>query len=110
MIEAPPRAKADSPCSKVFGPVAICVLGDFNFETDKLEWAARERWSISGSAIRGSRFSGVGMPGSQSTVFAARNATVVGNRITGNASGIVFVKSVNTTIAKNHEIGNPSNT
>jgi len=41
-------------------------------------------------------------------VFGARNATVVGNRITGNvASGIAFGKSVNTTIAKNHVIGSP---
>ena len=41
-------------------------------------------------------------------VFAARNATVVGNRITGNvASGIAFGGSVNTTIANNHVIGSP---
>jgi parallel beta-helix repeat protein len=41
-------------------------------------------------------------------VSGARNATVVGNRITGNvASGIVFGKSVNTTIANNHVIGSP---
>jgi parallel beta-helix repeat protein len=41
-------------------------------------------------------------------VYAARNATVVGNRITGNvASGIGFGKSINTTIAKNHVIGRP---
>jgi parallel beta-helix repeat protein len=41
-------------------------------------------------------------------VYAARNATIVGNRITGNvANGIVFGRSVNTTIAKNHLIGSP---
>ena len=41
-------------------------------------------------------------------VFGARNATVVGNRIIGNvAGGIVFGRSVNTTIAKNHVIGSP---
>jgi parallel beta-helix repeat protein len=41
-------------------------------------------------------------------VAAARNATVVGNRIKGNvAGGIAFGLSVNTTIAKNHVIGNP---
>ena len=28
VIEAPPRAKADSPCSKAFGTEAICVFGD----------------------------------------------------------------------------------
>src|SRR5919107_2768417 len=26
VIEAPPRAKADSPCSRTFGPEGICVL------------------------------------------------------------------------------------
>src|ERR671912_2379306 len=36
VIEAPPRAKADSPCSKAVGPVAICVLGDFNLETGQV--------------------------------------------------------------------------
>ena len=41
-------------------------------------------------------------------VYAARNATFVGNRIKGNvAKGIAFGKSVNTTIAKNHVIGGP---
>src|ERR671912_1662779 len=28
-----PPAKADSPCSKAFGPEAICVLGNVNLET-----------------------------------------------------------------------------
>src|SRR5215212_10193174 len=36
VIEAPPRAKADTPCSKTFGPEAICVLGDVNIETGEL--------------------------------------------------------------------------
>ena len=36
VIEAPPKSKADSPCSNGGGPVAICVLGDFNFETEKV--------------------------------------------------------------------------
>ena len=41
-------------------------------------------------------------------VIGARNATVVGNRATGNvASGIVAGRSVNTTIANNHVIGSP---
>src|SRR5215213_2877456 len=31
-----PPAKADSPCSKTFGPEAICVLGDVNIKTGKL--------------------------------------------------------------------------
>jgi hypothetical protein len=37
VIEAPARARADSPCSKTFGPEAICVLGDVNIKTGKLE-------------------------------------------------------------------------
>src|SRR3712207_8016963 len=36
VIEVPARAKADAPCSKAFGPVAICVLGDVNIKTGKL--------------------------------------------------------------------------
>jgi parallel beta-helix repeat protein len=41
-------------------------------------------------------------------VYLARNASVVGNRITGNvASGIAFGNCVNTTIAKNHIVGSP---
>src|SRR5215204_2767629 len=37
VIEAPPRSKADSPCSRaVGGPEAICVLGDVNIKTGKL--------------------------------------------------------------------------
>src|ERR687889_133769 len=36
VIEVPARAKADSPCSKAFGPGAICLLGDVNVKTGKL--------------------------------------------------------------------------
>ena len=41
-------------------------------------------------------------------VFAARNATVVGNRIKGNvANGIALGGSVDSTIANNHVISSP---
>jgi parallel beta-helix repeat protein len=109
VIEAPPRAKADSPCSKTFGPEAICVLGDVNIKTGKLTGQRVSDVSVSGFTIRGFKIAGKG----DSTTFvidviAARNATVERNRITGNvASGIVDGKSVNTTIAKNHVIGSP---
>src|SRR5215204_5620414 len=53
VIEAPPRAKADSPCSKTFGPEAICVLGDVNLKTGKLEGQRVRDVSISGFTIRG---------------------------------------------------------
>ena len=104
VIEAPPRAKADSPCSKfVGGPEAICVLGDFNPETGEVHERVRDV-SVSGFTFRGFKDKDAFVI----DVFAARNATVVGNRITGNvAEGIAFGKSVNTTIAKNHVIGSP---
>jgi parallel beta-helix repeat protein len=104
VIEAPTTAKADSPCSKfVGGPEAICVLGDFNPETDEINKRVSDV-SVSGFTFRGFKDKDAFVI----DVFAARNATVVGNRITGNvAKGIAFGKSVNTTIAKNHVIGGP---
>jgi parallel beta-helix repeat protein len=99
VIEVPPRAKADSPCSKAFGPGAICLLGDVNVKTGKLT-GQRQRVSdvsISGFTIRSFKATFI-LEGK-----FARNATFVGNRITGNpAGGIAFGESVNTTIAKNH--------
>src|ERR687890_713054 len=104
VIEAPPKAKADSPCSKfVGGPEAICVLGDFNPETDEINKRVRDV-SVSGFTFRGFKDKDAFVI----DVFAARNTTVVGNRITGNvAKGIAFGRSVNTTIANNHVIGSP---
>src|SRR5215211_3290734 len=101
VIEAPPRAKADSPCSKANGPTAICVLGDFNPETGEVNKRVRDV-SVSGFTFRDFKDKDAFMI----DVYAARNATIVGNRIKGNvANGIVFGRSVNTTIAKNHLIG-----
>src|ERR671913_770618 len=109
VIEAPPKAKADSPCSRRLGPEAICVWGDFNFKTGKLTGPRVSDVSVSGFTIRGFKIKGKGdYTAFVFDVYAARNATFVGNRITGNvASGIAFAKSVNTTIAKNHVIGSP---
>src|SRR5215204_5237460 len=109
VIEAPPRAKADSPCSKAFGPEAICVLGDANLKTDKLEGQRVSDVSVSGFTIRGFKVAGKGDdPAFVIDVTGARNATVVGNRTIGNvAGGIVAFRSVNTTVAKNHVIGSP---
>jgi len=109
VIEAPPRAKADSPCSKAFGPEAICVLGDANLKTDKLEGQRVSDVSVSGFTIRGFKVAGKGDdPAFVIDVTGARNATVVGNRTIGNvAGGIVAGRSVNTTVAKNHVIGSP---
>ena len=99
VIEVPAEAQANSPCSKAFGPGAIFVLGDVNVKTGKLT-GQRQRVSdvsISGFTIRGFKATFI-LEGK-----FARNATFVGNRITGNfANGIAFGKSVNTAIAKNH--------
>jgi parallel beta-helix repeat protein len=106
VIEAPPKAKADSPCSRTFGPEAICVLGDVNIKTGELTGPRVSDVSVSGFTIRG--FKIAGNEAFVIDVTGARNATVVGNRATGNvASGIVTAGSVNTTVANNHEIGSP---
>jgi nitrous oxidase accessory protein NosD len=107
VIEAPTRAKADSPCSKAAGrPEAICVWGDFNINTGKLTRPRVSDVSVSGFTIRGFKIKGKG--GNEAfviDVYAARNATVVGNRVIGNVpGGMAFGKSVNTTVAKNHVI------
>ena len=107
VIEAPARAKADSPCSKAFGPEAICVLGDVNLKTGKLTGPRVRDVSVSGFTIRGFKID-KGNGAFVIDVFGARNATVVGNRVMGNvAGGIVVFGSVNTTVAKNHVIGSP---
>jgi nitrous oxidase accessory protein NosD len=104
VIEAPARAKADSPCSKTFGPEAICVLGDVNIKNGQLEGQRVSDVSVSGFTIRGFKIEGDGAR--VIDVIAARNASVVGNRVIGNVpGGIVVFRNVNTTIAKNHFIG-----
>src|SRR5215211_1351732 len=98
VIEAPTRAKADSPC------LAICVVGDVNFETGELTGPRVRDVSVSGFTFRGFKHKEAGVI----DALGARNTTVVGNRIKGNvAIGIVFGRSVNTTIANNHLIGSP---
>jgi nitrous oxidase accessory protein NosD len=109
VIEAPTRAKADSPCSRAFGPEAICVLGDENIETGKLEGQRVSDVSVSGFTIRGFEIAGkVGESAYVIDVIGARNATVVGNRAIGNvASGINDFASINTTVARNDVTGDP---
>jgi parallel beta-helix repeat protein len=95
-----PPARADSPCA----PTGICVLGDFNPETGELTGPRVRDVSVSGFTFRGFNDKGAWVI----DVVAARNATVVGNRLTGNgANGISFALSVNSTIANNHVIGSP---
>ena len=109
VIEAPTRAKADSPCSRAFGPEAICVLGDENIKTGKLEGQRVSDVSVSGFTIRGFKIAGkVGESAYVIDVIGARNATVVENRAIGNvASGINAFSSNNTTVARNDVTGDP---
>src|SRR5215217_2109084 len=61
--------------------------------------------SVSGFTIRGLK----DKDGLRIDVTYARNTTVVGNRVIGNAAQAIGVAgSVNTTVAKNHVIGGPS--
>jgi parallel beta-helix repeat protein len=110
VIEAPARAKADSPCSRAVGrPEAICVLGDVSLKTGKLTGQRVSDVSVSGFTIRGFKIKGTGdTVAFMIDVIGARNATVVGNRAIGNVDGgIIAFRSVNTTVAKNHVIGSP---
>src|SRR5215203_6996154 len=105
VIEAPPRAKADSPCSKVFGPEAICLLGDVNLKTGKLTGSRVRDVSISGFTIRG--FNQKPNKGIASTividVWGARNATVEGNHVVGNLGAGIGIdgEGLNNTIRNN---------
>src|ERR671921_482199 len=102
VIEAP--ARAGSPCSKFSGLEAICVLGDFNPENGELTGPRVSDVSISGFTFRGFEDENAFVI----DFYAARNATVVGNRLTGNfAIGIGLGGSVNSTIANNHVISSP---
>ena len=107
VIEAPPRAKADSPCSKAFGPEAICVLGDVNLENGNLTGPRVSDVSVSGFTFRDFNKE-KGDDNFAIEASGARNATITGNRLTGNgANGIIAGGSVNTTIANNHVFGGP---
>src|SRR5829696_8892450 len=76
VIEAPARARADSPCSKTFGPEAICVFGDANLTTGKVNRSINDV-SISGFTIRGFKQKpNKGFGTIMIDVLGARNATV----------------------------------
>lgn len=110
VIEAPARANADSPCSKVFGPEAICVLGDVDLGASKLTGPRVEDVSVSGFAIRG--FETAGPDGNAFVIdfYGTRNATITGNRVTGNVAGAVAIgRSIDATYADNDVISDPRN-
>src|ERR671921_2665660 len=106
VIEAPPKSKADSPCSKVFGAEGICVLGGVNLQNGELTGSRVKDVGVSGFTFRGFEQTedgtfAIDVPG-------ARDAAIVGNRFVGNGSGaIVLGRNIDTTIAKNHIVANP---
>jgi parallel beta-helix repeat protein len=93
VIEAPPKAKADSPCSKAFGSTGFCVLGDIDFQTGKVRRYV-EDVSISGFTVRGFKGTGIDVGG-------AREATVTKVRAINNGNGIGTSLSVGTRILSN---------
>src|SRR5215217_130506 len=108
VIETPAGAKADSLCSRVSKPTAICVIGDVHLEPGELEITGPpvSDVSVSGFTIRGSKKDKDGL---RIDATYTRNTTIVGNRVIGNgAQAIGVAGSVNTTVAKNHVIGGPS--
>src|SRR5215213_9616173 len=107
VIETPAGAKADSLCSRVSKPTAICVLGDVHLEPGELEITGPpvSDVSVSGFTLRGLK----DKDGLRIDATYTRNTTIVGNRVIGNgAQAIGVAGSVNTTVAKNHVIGGPS--
>ena len=92
-IEAPPKAKADSPCSKEFGPEGICVLGDVDLQTGKVSRYVKNV-SLSGFKISGFKAAGIDVAG-------ARDATVTKIRAMNNWDGISTGLSVGTKILSN---------
>ncbi len=103
-----PPARADSPCSRVFGPEAICVLGDVNLDTFEVKKRVKDV-SVSGFTIRGFEEGGRGgEPAFSIDLTGTRDATVAGNRTIGNvAGGVVVSESIDTTVLNNDVIGNP---
>jgi nitrous oxidase accessory protein NosD len=103
-----PPAKADSPCSRAFGPEAICVLGDVNLDTFEVTKRVKDV-SVSGFTIRGFQ----AQTPEEEPVFSidltgTRDATVTENRTVGNvAGGVVVSLSINAKVADNDLIGTP---
>src|ERR671916_325840 len=106
VIEAP--VKADSPCSRAFGPEAICVLGDVNLDTFEVKKRVKDV-SVSGFTIRGFQAeTPAHEPAFNIDLMGTRDATVTGNRTVGNvAGGVVVSGGINAKVADNDLIGNP---
>jgi parallel beta-helix repeat protein len=95
VIEAPPKSKADSPCSKFAGtPEGICVLGEVDFQTGQVRGYV-ENVRISGFTIRGFK----NAPSIELT--GTRDATAKKNRVfsggpivTGFSVGTKYLSNV----------------
>jgi parallel beta-helix repeat protein len=73
VIEAPPKSKADSRCSRFYGqPEGICVLGEVDLKAEKLTGSRVSDVGISGFTIRGFNPS--------IDLIGTRDATVTKNR------------------------------
>src|ERR687894_2129117 len=100
-----PPAKADSPCSKAFGPEAICVLGDVNLDTFEVKKRVKDV-SVSGFTIQGFQAkTPEEEPAFTIDLTGTRDATVTGNRTVGNvAGGVIASLSINAKVADNDVI------
>src|SRR5215210_263375 len=95
VIEAPPKPKADSRCSKVSRvPEGICVLGNANFETFELTGPRVSDVTVSGFTFRGYFEDAI-------AVVGARDATITKNRASGRGATIVNALSVGTKMISN---------
>src|SRR5215211_4413738 len=103
-----PPARADSPCSRAFGPEAICVLGDVNLDTFEVKKRVKDV-SVSGFTIRGFQAkTPEEEPAFSIDLTGTRDATVEDNRTVGNvAGGVVVSGGINAKVADNDVIGNP---
>ena len=95
VIEAPPKSKADSRCSRVSRvPEGICVLGNANFETFELTGPRVSDVTVSGFTFRGYFEDAI-------AVVGARDATITKNRASGRGATIVNALSVGTKMISN---------
>jgi parallel beta-helix repeat protein len=94
VIEAPPKSKADSRCSRFFGsPEGVCVLGQVDLKAAKLTGSRVSDVTVSGFTFRGFEIPPIDLTGT-------RDATVTKNRALGSGT-IGIGLSVGTRILSN---------
>src|SRR5215218_10398160 len=94
VLEAPPKSKADSLCSRFSGsPEGICVLGDVNFDNGKVNEYVKGV-TISGFTIRGFKIPSIDLTGTRDAT-ATKNHVLGGGPIVMNFSvGSKFLSNV----------------